>query len=496
MHPYIELNAHHAGNSHALNGMPCEDYSASYSDEQVSIVVVSDGHGDKNCFRSGKGAKYACEIAIGLCRRFQNITNHIDDIAQCDFESLVVSLESDIADAWKDKVLADANAHPFSDEELLSATEQAREVYKSGQRLEKAYGCTLIFSMSTASYWLSSQIGDGKSIAAYKDGVFVEPVPADENCLGNRSTSLCSSGAKEAFRHYYSKVKPIAAFVSSDGVEESFDQAGLYNFFFSVAYWLQTEGFDGAKAKIESLLPQISEGGSGDDVSAAIMVSTADAISKPRQTLDQIYERVNACKNVLNQCDSLLSDVNARISENSKECSAMEKEIEKLKAALAEKEKAYAQAQAEQETLLHSVAELNAKKQKTAEQMEKAKRFKASAERFWFAEFEKLALKRPLPVEEAEANVVLAEKTGEISEETEDAASPAADDCETVGIGTLETEAEISPFKRETDAEPLFPVDTIPLLKPVDPLAQEQRPEIAKEKPARHFWSFGKYPRK
>ena len=59
--------------------------------------------------------------------------------------------------------------------------------------------------------------------------------------------------------------KPIAAFVSSDGVEESFDQAGLYNFFYSIAYWLKEEGFDTAKAKVEGLLPQISEGGSGDD---------------------------------------------------------------------------------------------------------------------------------------------------------------------------------------------------------------------------------------
>lgn len=151
--------------------------------------------------------------------------------------------------------------------------------------------------MSTANYWLSIQIGDGKSIAAYRDGVFVEPVPADENCLGNRSTSLCNSNAKESFRHYYSKVKPIAVFVSSDGVEESFDQAGLYNFFYSVAYWLKEEGFDTAKAKVEGLLPQISEGGSGDDVSVAIMVSKEDAIVKPRQTLDQIYERVNACEN-------------------------------------------------------------------------------------------------------------------------------------------------------------------------------------------------------
>ena len=338
MQPYIELNAHHIGKSHVQSGLLCEDYSATYSDDHISIVVISDGHGDKNCFRSDKGARYACEIAISLCRQFQSITTHIDDIEQCDFESLVASLESDIADAWKEVVLADASTNPFNDEELSIASKQAQEVYRSGQRLEKAYGCTLILSMSTSNYWLSIQIGDGKSIAAYKDGVFVEPVPVDENCLGNRSTSLCNSNAKESFRHYFSKVKPIAAFVSSDGVEESFDQAGLYNFFFSLAYWLKEEGFEIAKTKIDNLLPQISEGGSGDDVSVAIMVSTVDAIAKPRQTLDQIYERVNACENVLVQCQNLLADANDRISEKGKECSALEKDVTKLKAELEEKE--------------------------------------------------------------------------------------------------------------------------------------------------------------
>ena len=205
--------------------------------------------------------------------------------------------------------------------------------------------------MSTANYWHSIQIGDGKSIAAYRDGVFVEPVPADENCLGNRSTSLCNSNAKETFRHYYSKVKPIAVFVSSDGVEESFDQAGLYNFFYSVAYWLKEEGFDTAKAKVEGLLPQISEGGSGDDVSVAIMVSKEDAIVKPRQTLDQIYERVNACENALDQSKNLLADTIDRLSEKGKECTAIEKDIEKLKVELEEKEKAHKKILADQEAL-------------------------------------------------------------------------------------------------------------------------------------------------
>lgn len=407
MQPYLELNAHHIGKSHVQGGLSCEDYSATYSDDQVSIIVISDGHGDRNCFRSDRGARYACEIGISLCRQFQSITNHIDDIEQCDFESLIVSLESDIAEAWKEKVLSDASIHPFSEEELITASVQAQSVYRTGQKLEKAYGCTMILAMSTDNYWITVQIGDGKSVAAYKDGVFIEPIPTDENCVGNRSTSLCNSNAKESFRHYYSKVKPVAAFVSSDGVEESFDQAGLYNFFYSVAYWLKEDGFDVAKKKLEELLPQISEGGSGDDVSAAIMVSTADTITKPRQTLEQIYERVNACKNTFEQCKNLLADTKDRMEEKEKEHSAISKEISQLKAELEEKEKVHSKLISELDLLKNAKVELETKSQRASEQMEKATKYKAAAERYWFAEFNKIGLKYPFTSEESKESAAI-----------------------------------------------------------------------------------------
>lgn len=500
MQPYVEFNAHHIGKSHVQCGMSCEDYSAVYSDDQVSIIAISDGHGDKNCFRSDKGARYACETAINLCRQFQSFTDHIDDIAQCDFESLIVSLESDIADAWKEKVLADATAYPFCAEEMSVASKQAQEVYSSGQRLEKAYGCTLILAMSTANYWLSIQIGDGKSIAAYKDGVFVEPVPADENCFGNRSTSLCNSNAKESFRHYYSKVKPIAAFVSSDGVEESFDQAGLYNFFYSVAYWLKEEKFDIAKAKIECLLPQISEGGSGDDVSVAIMVSKENAIAKPRQTLEQIYERVNACENALDQCKILLSDAKDRLSEKAKECAAIEKDIEKLKAELEEKEKAHKQILADQEVLHKSVDELDARKQRASEQMEKAIKYKASAERYWFAEFEKIGLKYLTPAEEHKADDLSADKTIQREEAPKTAKAvdenpPLADSPKAAVLETESEEASVTAVVNYDDAEPRLQTKTSfssAYNEAIGATIQENPPTESKEKPAKHFWPFSK----
>lgn len=71
MQPYIELNAHHIGKSHIQSGLLCEDYSATYSDDQISIVVISDGHGDKNCFRSEKAQDMHVKLQSGCADSFR-----------------------------------------------------------------------------------------------------------------------------------------------------------------------------------------------------------------------------------------------------------------------------------------------------------------------------------------------------------------------------------------------------------------------------------------
>ena len=70
MKDYAAINAHHIGNMHIQKNLPCEDFSMSYEDDNMAIAVISDGHGDRNCFRSGKGAEIACETSVELCRKF------------------------------------------------------------------------------------------------------------------------------------------------------------------------------------------------------------------------------------------------------------------------------------------------------------------------------------------------------------------------------------------------------------------------------------------
>ena len=58
------------GASHISSGKPCQDYSCSFHDQGVSIVVLCDGHGGSTYFRSDVGAKIAADITIQMLNDF------------------------------------------------------------------------------------------------------------------------------------------------------------------------------------------------------------------------------------------------------------------------------------------------------------------------------------------------------------------------------------------------------------------------------------------
>ena len=125
MKDYTAINAHHIGNMHIQKNLPCEDFSMSYEDDKMAIAVISDGHGDKNCFRSGKGAKIACETAVELCRKFYETSESmVGEYGVSALENVLKGLEAEIVKVWKQSVLKDFEENPFTDEEIETASEK------------------------------------------------------------------------------------------------------------------------------------------------------------------------------------------------------------------------------------------------------------------------------------------------------------------------------------------------------------------------------------
>ena len=263
------------GYNHIKSDKVCQDSSGCYSDDSMAVVVVADGHGSDNYPRTDRGSSFAVEATITAIREFvKTVAESAIDIS-IDSDAYLEQLAKNILANWYAAVDADFEKYPFSDEELSKVSEKYKKRYMSGQRQEKAYGTTLIAACQTKNYWFGLQIGDGKCVCISQDGSMYEPIPWDEDCQANITTSICDSEAIEEFRYFFTKECPIATLMGTDGIDDSYANAEeMYVLYRSILAIFAEHGCETGEAEIQAFLPGLSRKGSGDDVSIAGIVST------------------------------------------------------------------------------------------------------------------------------------------------------------------------------------------------------------------------------
>ena len=256
------------GESHLHDGRVCQDSSASFSDECGTVAVVSDGHGGCDYVRSQIGSAMACEAAVKNIRRlFENIS---PEAFLAEPDMMLIQLEAAIINDWNESVRSHYEANPFTEEELDCVSEKAGASYRSGHRIERAYGATLIAAAVTRDYWFGIQSGDGKCAAFDEAGICTQPIPWDEKCFLNKTTSICGSDALRDFRHFYSEKIPTAVFMGSDGIDDSFkNEEDMYDFYKTILYAFSISDYTQAVDELKAYLPRLSKEGSADDVSIA-----------------------------------------------------------------------------------------------------------------------------------------------------------------------------------------------------------------------------------
>ena len=268
------FNSHCKGESHKTTGKPCQDFSFSIKTEGYAIAMVSDGHGGERYFRSDVGSKIVVEVAHRCLVEFaegispslfadlSSTPVGIGDTYHPELQRLVEA----IVVGWRNAVLEHATANP------LTETEQLISNPKDDHEWEKTYGCTLIATLLTPQYWLVFQIGDGKCVAINKDCEPFEPIPWDDRCFLNRTTSICDTDAASEFRYCIGgkEFSPIAVFMGSDGIDDSFgEEENLYNFYIQLSKGFAKDGYDTTIADLTATLPVLSKRGSQDDMSVA-----------------------------------------------------------------------------------------------------------------------------------------------------------------------------------------------------------------------------------
>lgn len=257
------------GANHIKVEKECQDASISFLEKKMAIAIVCDGHGGDDYVRSSFGSLIATEVGLKNIKEF--LRNIDEDELILNPEKYLNTLKESIIASWNMEINKHFEEYLFSEDELQNVSERAKQKYES-KEYQSAYGTTFIATVMTEKYWFALQIGDGKCVSINKEGNLEELIPIDENCFLNETTSICDSNAIENFRHYFSQDLPIAIFVGSDGVDDSFqNEKQLYKLYKSIVFSFATENFDKAKEDLENYLPVLSAKGSGDDISIGVI---------------------------------------------------------------------------------------------------------------------------------------------------------------------------------------------------------------------------------
>lgn len=274
------FHSSHQGSSHKKKDKICQDaaYSRFQDNDRYAVAIVSDGHGGTNYFRSDKGAHFAIEAARESIEVFMECflkEDSFEKTSNCLFEkpnNLMRQLETSIIYRWRAKIKEDYEQNPFSENEL-----GIRDLEKDWV---KAYGTTLIVVVIYPEhFWFGIHIGDGKCVAQYADGKMDQPIPWDDKCFLNVTTSLCDENPLINFSHsFHTDNFPTAIFVGSDGVDDCFAKdEDLYDFYEEVIQTFRTnKNFEVAYKEVDAFLPVMSERGSGDDISVSGILDCQD----------------------------------------------------------------------------------------------------------------------------------------------------------------------------------------------------------------------------
>ena len=174
-------------------------------------------------------------------------------------------LTETIVQRWRDRVLDDVRARPFTDEERTRARAPL-----DGDPLI-SYGCTLLLAVLTPSWVGLLQIGDG-DVTVVRGSTVESPVPDDDRLVGGETTSLCLPTAVADVRvHVVSEPLPDTLILTTDGYANSFadpnwrTHAGI-----DLRDQIHRTGLDAVETRLPAWLADSASAG-GDDVSMALI---------------------------------------------------------------------------------------------------------------------------------------------------------------------------------------------------------------------------------
>ena len=217
--------------------------------------------------------------------------------------------------------------------------------------------------VQTDKLWFSFQIGDGKFVALDVNGVHSsEPIPWDDQCFINKTTSLCGSNASEEFRFCCQGDGkfPCDVFLGSDGIDDTFHtEKALSDFYIKLAKYSLKNGLDNTAKEMEDSLPILSKRGSQDDMSVSFLIDR-NRFTSFIPTL--IQDQLHAIQGDITSTETELKDLQDKVTAISSKAKLTEREqinlqyhmkdIEEKKSSLSKLKEKYEKTKLELETTI------------------------------------------------------------------------------------------------------------------------------------------------
>ena len=424
-HNVILLGETCKGASHEVSGKPCQDCSLHEDFGNGQLLIVSDGHGSDEYFRSDRGAQIAVAVTrtaiLNFVHNFEGTFNStsfkqrgiagITDensedytLPDNEYEEVFRHLFKYIISQWHEQISNDWISYPPTDEEYIKADSQSTGKIKAMYNVEepnlsKAYGCTLICAVRTKEFWFAFHLGDGKCIAFNYDGSWFEPIPWDSRCFLNKTTSLSGQGF-ESFRYCYGTRQVPALFIGSDGMDDSYPPIScLADWYKLILYKILEHDSTKVQEMIVDFLPQLSKQGSKDDMSLQLWVDMDSLCALCQNIYDRdINEKESYCEQLSTEISNLRTDIficnnsiddcckeqNRLSEEKSKKktiCELLVDAITTLKGQLTQKDKQLSVEKNELNVIENNILALSQKLAKLNGELEHTKREVASKER-------------------------------------------------------------------------------------------------------------------
>lgn len=264
------------GASHQESGLPNQD-AITWRTGGAVVVAVADGHGSSRHFRSQRGSGFAVESLVDILSQF--VQQLGPELELEEIETLArAQLPERLVELWRQRVNIDLEEDPVSvaEWERLISTSGASSRQMQERTPTLAYGSTALGAVVGEKFVLFLQLGDGDILGVEPDGRVKRAFERDRRFAPNQTTSLClEDAASETRVTLWPLPGPVLLLLSTDGyansfrTEEDFEQIGP-----AYLEFIRTQGLERLDEELPAALEDVTQNGSGDDVTLAVLFAS------------------------------------------------------------------------------------------------------------------------------------------------------------------------------------------------------------------------------